>query len=149
MKKVLVVLLAVAMLFCFTATAMAYTDSADMDATTANAVNKVSGLGVMGGYPDGSFQANGTITRAEFAKMAVAAAGLADAAALMEDQTSSYTDVKAGAWYTGWINLASAKGYLKGYPDGSFKPNAPITQQEVITVYLRLLGYDESKLVGP
>jgi len=149
-KKALVVLLAVAMIFCFAASAMAttYTDMADQTATGQDAVAFMSALNVIGGYPDGTYGPAKNITRAEFAKIAVNAAGLADSAAYMADTASKFSDVKVGAWYTGFVNLAAAQGYVTGYPDGTFRPNATITNQEVVTVLMRMLGYDDN-LTGP
>ncbi len=150
MKKALVVLLAVAMIFCFAATAMAatYTDMADQTDAAKDAVAFNSALGIIGGYPDGTFGPAKNITRAEFAKIAVNAAGLADSADYLKNTASKFSDVKVGAWYTGFINLAQSQGYLQGYPDGTFRPNATITNQEVVTVLLRMVGYNDN-LTGP
>lgn len=150
MKKALVVLLAVAMIFCFAATAMAatYTDMADQTEAAQDAVAFNSALGIIAGYSDGTYGPEKNITRAEFAKIAVNAAGLADSADYLANTASKFSDVKVGAWYTGYINLAQSQGYLAGYPDGTFRPNATITNQEVVTVLLRMLGYSDN-LTGP
>lgn len=150
MKKALTILLAVAMMFCFSATAFAadFTDTADTSKVAQDAINKVAALGIVEGYEDGSFKPAANITRAEFAKMADIAAGLEDAAKDLEGAASSYKDVKTNVWYTGWINLASAQGYVKGYENGTYGPNNNITYAEVTTVLMRLLGYNDN-LTGP
>jgi D-Tyr-tRNAtyr deacylase len=107
-------------------------------------VIRLTGLGVINGYPDGTFKPDGQITRAEFAKIAIAAVGLTSAADVLKDSPSKFSDVKPGEWYTGWVNLAASQGYLKGYPDGTFRPNDNITYAEAITVLVRLLGYNDN-----
>lgn len=150
MKKALTVLLAVAMMFCFSATAFAaqFNDVDNNSKVAKDAINKVAALGIVDGYDDGGFHPGDTITRAEFAKMADIASGLKDSAKQMEGVNSEFTDVKTGVWYTGWVNLASAQGYVKGYENGTFGPNNTITYAEVTTVLMRLLGYSDN-LTGP
>lgn len=151
MKKFLVVLLSAMMVFAFATTAFAagqYSDVADLSKETQDAISKLSALEIIGGYPDGTFKPSATITRAEFAKMACVASGMQDSADILVNTASQFSDVKAGEWYTGYINLAVSQGFVKGYPDGTFKPNNTITNAEVITVVLRILGYNDN-LPGP
>lgn len=150
MKKALVILLAVAMMFCFSATAFAanFNDTADCSKEAQNAINKVAALGIVAGYEDGGYHPGDSITRAEFAKMADVTAGLEDAARDLQDVQSQFKDVKVSVWYTGWINLASAQGYVVGYEDNTYRPNNTISYAEVVTVAMRLLGYN-ANLTGP
>lgn len=150
MKKALVILLAVAMMFCFSATAFAanFNDTADCSKEAQNAINKVAALGIVAGYDDGGYHPGDSITRAEFAKMADVTAGLEDAARDLQDVQSQFKDVKVSVWYTGWINLASAQGYVVGYEDNTYRPNNTISYAEVVTVAMRLLGYN-ANLTGP
>ena len=150
MKKLLVVLLSAMMVFAFATTAFAgqYSDIADLSNNTQDAISKLSALEIISGYPDGSFKPEGSITRAEFAKMACVAAGMKDSADILINTASQFSDVKAGEWYTGYINLAVSQGFVKGYTDGTYKPNATISNAEVLTVILRILGYNDN-LPGP
>lgn len=151
MKKFLVVLLSAMMVFAFATTAFAagqYSDVSDLSKETQDAIDKLSALEIIGGYPDGTFKPSATITRAEFAKMACVASGMQESADILVNTASQFSDVKAGEWYTGYINLAVSQGFVKGYPDGTFKPNNTITNAEVITVILRILGYNDN-LPGP
>jgi len=107
---------------------------------------QLKALGVVNGYPDGTFQPTGSITRAEFSKIAVGVAGFKDMGDALKG-TSKFSDVSPDAWYAGWVNLAASQGYVLGYPDGTFQPEASITSAEVITQLLRILGYDD-RLVG-
>jgi|GEM_PF-2397272 len=145
MKKLLVVLLALVMVFGLATNAFAYyTDQTGQDSAAVDASYYLTALGITNGYTDGTYGYDATITRAEFAKIACGLAGLSDSADALANTSSRYSDVAIGSWYTGWVNLASAQGYLQGYPDGTFKPNATISMQEVATVLLRIAGYDDN-----
>lgn len=117
------------------------------DAQTAQAAAVLQGLGVVSGMPDGTFQPGGTLTRAQVCVMAVNAMGLAD-------QVNSYTrktlfsDVPAGSWYNGFVNLAYSKGIINGYGDGRFGPDDLITYGQLSTILLRMLGYTTAD-IGP
>ena len=76
LKKVLALVLSLAFVLTMFAGAITtvpettnFSDAADMTAAGSEAVNVLSALGVVAGYPDGSFQPASLVTRAEFAKM--------------------------------------------------------------------------------
>lgn len=146
MKKKLVVLLAVVMMFAFSASAYAatFSDVSERPVVEQDAIKKAVALGIIEGYEDGTFGPDKTITRAEFAKIAVTAAGAKDTATMLEANASSFKDVKANSWYTGWINAGESLGIFKGDANGNFRPNDTISNQEAITVMLRLLGYNDN-----
>lgn len=146
MKKKLVVLLAVVMMFAFSASAYAatFSDVSERPVVEQDAIKKAVALGIIEGYEDGTFGPDKTITRAEFAKIAVTAAGAKDTATMLEANASSFKDVKANSWYTGWINAAESLGIFKGDSNGNFRPNDTISNQEAITVLMRLLGYNDN-----
>ena len=97
-----------------------------------NAVSTTANVGWVQGYPDGSFQPNNYITRAEFATIA--------ARFLSGDYTGGdrFTDI-TGHWAAEYINRAAAAGWINGYPDGTFRPNAYITRAEAVTLINRML----------
>ena len=148
MKKLLVVLLALVMVIAMATSAMAFTDTDDLSTVQQDSVYRLYALGILNGYPDGTFGADNQITRAEFAKIACIVAGFGNVSDLMSNTPSSFTDVAVGMWYTGYVNVAASQGYVHGYPDGTFKPNAPITMAEVVTVLMRIAGYNDN-LPGP
>lgn len=146
MKKKLVVLLAVVMMFAFSASAYAatFSDVSERPVVEQDAIKKAVALGIIEGYEDGTFGPDKTITRAEFAKIAVTAAGAKDTATMLEGNASNFKDVKANSWYTGWINASESLGIFKGDTNGNFRPNDTISNQEAITVLMRLLGYNDN-----
>lgn len=79
------------------------------------------------GYPDGTVKADREITRAEAAAIIARLEGLD----MSNDARPNFTDVKSG-WYNGAINAVTAKGLMQGYPDESFRANAPITRAEFV-----------------
>lgn len=106
----------------------------------ADAVGVMAQLGIVGGYNDGYFYPNRVITRAEFVKMA---AGFDT----LETGKNIFSDVKAGSWYERYVVSATTKGWINGYSDGTFKPNAPITREEAVTVVNKMLKrYPDSEV---
>jgi len=89
-----------------------------------------------------AFRPNDTMTRAEFAKTVCYLKGLTAQARALEQAGSKFTDVSAYQWYTGWINSATAFGYFIGGYDGTFRPDDLITMNEIVTVALRCVGYN-------
>ncbi|MBE6679759.1 MAG: hypothetical protein E7598_04465 [Ruminococcaceae bacterium] len=84
------------------------------------------------GRPDGTFDPEAPITRAEFATMAVRFASLMDTSGV------SFNDIE-GHWAERYILKAAKAGWIKGYPDGSFKPDAYITRAEAMTLVNNVL----------
>ncbi|MDO5714854.1 MAG: S-layer homology domain-containing protein, partial [Tissierellia bacterium] len=85
------------------------------------------------GYPNGTVRPDGQITRAEAAAMLARLKGLA----LDNASAPNFTDTKSNAaWYNKVINAIVKEGIMQGYPDGSFKPDAPITRAEFAQMIL-------------
>lgn len=146
MKKFLSIVMVLMMVFAFSASAFAvdYSDVDSLAQEVQDSIAKVSALAIFEGDGDNTFRPNDTITRAEFAKVACVAAGLGTSGDALKNTASQFTDVQPGEWWTGWINLAVAQGYMKGDPNGTFRPKDPITMAEVTTVLLRMLGYTDN-----
>jgi len=129
----------------FAASAMAFTDIADETSTIQDAINKFAAQGIINGYEnaDGSysFQPDGTITRAEMAKIAVLYTGNGYMEKLYQNYTYQFTDVKVGDWYNGWVTAAALLGIFEGNPDGTFNPNGNLTYEQLVAIALRLAGY--------
>lgn len=109
-----------------------------------NAVIDLSDRGVIGGFPDGSFKPNQTVTRAQLAVMLVNANKLSTFASA----GSTFTDVSQSYWAYPFISTAANAGYLGGYPDGSFQPEKEVSYNEALTMVVASLGYKMSDLQG-
>ena len=147
LKKVLALVLAFACAFTMFAGA-AFTDSADIK-VDAEVVDTLVALGVVNGYDDGSFKPNGTVTRAEMAKMIyVLRTGNSDASAYNDDKTS-FTDI-GSHWARGYIKYCKSLGIIAGKSNTKFAPNDKVTAQEAAKMLLVTLGYnaDKAGLVG-
>lgn len=113
-----------------------YTD-VPKDAWYRDAVTCVSEAGLMGGTGAGLFQPNAMLTRAMFAQILFNACG----ADTDSGTRSGYTDVPEDAWYYDAVSWAGSAGLILGYGDGSFRPEAPVTRQELAVMLWRLAGY--------
>lgn len=107
-------------------------------------INVLQMLGVISGYPDGTFKPDRPLKRAEFCKMAVVLLGKEAEVPLYKNFTI-FMDVKASHWAIGEVNLAARSlKLLTGYPDGTFRPENPIKYSEAVTILMRALGYTEA-----
>lgn len=99
-----------------------------------NAVRTLASLGVIKGIGDGQFAPNRTITRAEFTVIAMRFANVS------ADVTNPFTDIATNDWYYTAVTSAVSYGWITGYSDGSFRPQATITRAEVVTIVNRMLN---------
>lgn len=84
--------------------------------------------GYINGYPDGTSRPGKSMTRAEAASILAKLQRLP----LTDSSKPAFSD--ADGWYNAVINAVVKAGYMKGYPDGSFKPDKPITRAEFATM---------------
>ena len=97
-----------------------------------NPISTMSALGIITGYPDGTFKPNKPITRAEFAAIA------ARFDETQSGKSATFSDV-IGHWAAKEIGIAYYNDWIKGYPDGTFKPDQNITRAEAMTMINRVL----------
>ncbi len=143
MKRIISLLLAVSMVLsmCVTAfAAAAYPDLKGENQKYAAAVDALTELKVVNGFPDGEFKPNNELTRAELAKMLVICLGLGDQVDALSTRTV-FSDVPATHWAAGYINAAAQSKVIVGYPDGRFQPEKNVSYAEAFTMALRALGY--------
>lgn len=81
--------------------------------------------GAIGGYKDGTFGPQKNVTRAEISVIIAKAFDLK-----AYGQTSSLKDLK-GHWAEGLVKILISNGIVKGYADGTFRPNNPVTRAEL------------------
>ena len=91
-------------------------------------VETLYNIGIVEGADEHKFSPDEPVTRAEFAVMA------AKFANLDYEGGNIFDDVPNGHWAYSYINAAANAGWVKGYPDGSFRPDEPISRAEVVTL---------------
>jgi hypothetical protein len=102
----------------------------------SSAIKKAVALGIVNGYPDGTFRPDEGVTRAEFTSMLMN--GLKPAT---EGSPLTFQDKnKIGAWAVQSVEKAVKLGVISGYKDGTFRPNANITHAEMISMVVRASG---------
>ena len=97
------------------------------------AVSTLSSMGIITGYPDGTFRPNAAITRAEFAAIAARFDNDGDKTA------AKFSDI-ANHWAKDEISIAYNNDWITGYPDGTFGPQRDITRAETMTLVNRVLN---------
>ncbi|HPX70991.1 MAG TPA: S-layer homology domain-containing protein [Bacillota bacterium] len=145
MRKLLSFALVLVMLLGSFGTVFAaeFSDVAD-DAKYHNAVAVLSDLDVVTGYPDGTFKPAKVVTRAEMATLIIKALGHPVGASA----PTRFPDVPQSYWGSAFIAAASELNVLKGYPDGSFKPDKTVSYDEAITMLVQALGYTGDSITG-
>ena len=98
----------------------------------AKAVNTLVYLDVLSGYEDGTYQPNNQVTRAEFVTAVCKCFGLTSGA------SNSFSDV-GSHWAVGYINAAVGKGWISGFEDNTFRPDANITRAQVTPILNKAL----------
>lgn len=102
------------------------------DAWYCSSVSTLSRMGIIAGYPDGTFRPNAPITRAEFAAIATRFDNNGDKTPV------SFTDI-IGHWAEGEITVAANHGWVSGYGDNTFRPQNQITRAETMSLVNRVL----------
>ncbi len=101
-----------------------------------NAVSSLYASGIISGYENGTFQPSKGITRAEFAKLMVAAFNFTG------NPAKRFSDVADDQWFSKYVNVAADNDIINGY-DGKFNPNDNIKRQDAI-----LIAYRAAQAVG-
>ena len=96
------------------------------------------------GYPDGTVQPNGQITRAEATTIFFRLLTEESRSANLT-KTNGYTDVASDAWYNTAVSTMTKAGIVDGYPDGTFRPDAPITRAEMAKIISLFAKLDKSE----
>lgn len=142
MKKILSLLLAAVLLAG--SLPMAFAASVVSESVVEQVIRST---GIMVGDTSGNMNLDKTVTRAEYAKMLVAASSYKDKVAGTSN-VSPFKDVPYTHWAAGYIKTAMQQGWLTGYLDGSYRPNQTVTLEEAATGCLKLLGYTTEDFSG-
>ncbi|MGB9666358.1 MAG: substrate-binding domain-containing protein [Candidatus Cryosericum sp.] len=136
-------ILAVALILAFLPMASALparaTSLSDITGRSDQAIIEgVVAKGFMKGYPDGTFRPNAPITRAEFVVALARSAGLDP----VQSPAKTFKDLPIVNWAAPLVYAAVAKGWISGYPDGTFHPTASITREESMAVVAQRMGFE-------
>lgn len=93
---------------------------------------------IMKGYDDGTFKPENPINRAEFMKILAAGIALNQ---INDKKISCFKDVKSEEWYAKYVCHGKEKNWIKGYPDGFFKPADTISQAEITKILVTAMGW--------
>ncbi|MBB3113918.1 hypothetical protein FHS18_006033 [Paenibacillus phyllosphaerae] len=107
----------------------------DVSGNEQDQVAFFASAGIVEGYPNGTFGGDNTLTRAE---MTVIMARVLK----LDISNTGKTTLKdmSGHWAEKYVNAFTAAGYVKGFPDGTFKPEARISRAEAIVIINRIVG---------
>lgn len=109
------------------------------DMWSAASIEYLSDVGLIMGYPDGTYQPRNQITRAEFVAMITRWLKL-DTNVKLTSKDTKFSDLEESHWAYNEIYALANVGYIQGYEDGTFKPQQPITRAEAVTIINRILG---------
>lgn len=111
----------------------------DLDGHPASRdIAEAVGLGIVNGYPDGTFRPDASVTRAEFAAMLMRGLKAENKGAAL-----TFSDKAAiGNWAVVPVAQSVELGIINGYADHTFRPNANITHAEMITMVMRASGLE-------
>lgn len=136
MKRHISLLLAFIMALCLVPQAQAFDDVSDLAESAA--AESLASIGIVDSVD--RFNPQNYLTRAQFCKIAVLAAGFTESS--LYSGYTIYPDVAANTWYAPYVNAAVRKySIIQGDEKGNFNPNANITYGEAVTIMLRMLGY--------
>ncbi|MBB6732830.1 IPT/TIG domain-containing protein, partial [Cohnella zeiphila] len=119
-------------------TAAGFSDDAQVDVWAKEAIEKVKQLNLMVGYENGDFRPLTNVTRQEAAKVLAGILNLSVAPV----KTSSFSDVSVTGWSHPYIEAVKEAGILHGDPDGKFRPNDPITREELAIILVNAVNAD-------
>lgn len=132
MKRVSSSMVTGALLFFTSITLAGATSFSDLPDTStySTSVSYLAEVGIIDGYPDGTFRPNQKVNRAEFLKLVLESSEIAT------DITTPtpFPDVDNGAWYAPYLRKAYTEGWIQGYPDGTFKPEQFINKVEALKI---------------
>lgn len=106
-------------------------------------IDRWLGLGVVQGYPDGSFHPNDKVTRAELAAIINRLFGYTDKADV------PFADIPQGAWYGEILSLAKAAGYYEGFPGNLSKATAFVSRQDAVTLISKAFSLKNESAANP
>ncbi len=102
----------------------------------APSVARAAAENLLSGYDDGTFRPNAPVTRAELVT------ALVNRFQPEQSGTAWFSDLPAAHWASGAVSAAVSAGWVRGYGDGTFRPEAPVTRAEAAALCNAALGRD-------
>lgn len=106
---------------------------------------KLVNLGVMNGFPEGTYRPNESITREQFAKVIVYGA-IPHHKDEVGEKITVFRDLAADRWSNPFVQVAYTNKYLKGTSPTTFDPAGQVTGAQLMTILVRMLGREEDAL---
>lgn len=128
-----------------------YADGDQIDPAAKDAVELIYALGLMSGDANGKFNPEGTVTRAEMARIIYIILNYGkDDKAVNYTGANLFSDVEPGSWYEGYVNYCASNKLIQGQSDGTFGPNETLTCAKAAKLLLTAIGYsaEERGYVG-
>lgn len=138
--KAILVGVMVCMLLSVPAQAGVFPDIED-GAEYAEAAEYLHEIGVMQGDTSGNFNPDRYVTRAQMAAVICRMLGESEE---LPDSGTSFSDVPASYWASGYIAKAAELGIINGYKDGTFKPGNTVTYEQALAMVVRATGLEDA-----
>ena len=118
----------------------------DVSSTDKNVlyIKYMANRGLINGFPDGTYHPGEGLTRAQAAVLFCKIRGLNPT-----DKDSTFSDVVGNHWAAGYIAAAVKAGYITGFPDGTYRPQATLTRAQGINLFLQLATEKDSSEEPP
>ena len=142
MKKTVAMVLVIALMAGLsTVAAFAAYPDVPSEHIYAEAINTLADFDIIKGYPDGTFQPDNAVTRAEFTSLVMRTLGLGD---IVGSAESPFSDVPANHYALDNIKVAYDMGIILGMGDGTFMPDERVTYEQAVKMIVAALGFTES-----
>lgn len=105
----------------------------------SDAITGLANMGIIKGYPDGTFGPDLDINRAELTKMVTLMRVIT--LPQVEDFNGCFPDV-GSEWFAPYVCFAESVGWIDGYPDGTFKPSQNVNRAEALKIILNSWFYE-------
>ena len=145
MKKFLSLVLALVMTMSLVTVSAGAKDFSDDDSITyKEAVDVISGIGVVDGYTGGDFKPTDVLTRGAAAKIICNLILGPTTASALSASSAPFKDVPVSNTFAGYITYCAQEKIINGYSDGTFRPTATLSGNAFMKMLLGALGYDSA-----
>ena len=124
------------MLLSMVCSAASYTDVPETHEKYA-AINMLSSMDIITGFPDGTFKPDDAVTRAQMAALITRMFNLSNSAV----SAAPFSDVATDYWAVSNIVAAKNMNIINGFPDGTFQPEASVTYEQAVKMIVCALNY--------